>query len=112
MPADSALPQVLPTDRLLANGVAVRSVRSDLRRIPNVRSALAVVLVVAEPMLIIAAAIWISHPLGWLAASRAVPAPTTTASTNARNWCRWVMAAGPLMPRELPVGVAIRPSND
>ena len=68
VPADEALPQVLPTDRLLANGVAVRSIRSDLRRIPNLLSAFAVLFVVVEPVLIIGLAAWISHPAAWVVA--------------------------------------------
>lgn len=63
-----ALPKVLPTDRLLANGVPVREVRRRLRRIPNLLSALAVAFVVVEPVLYIGAAIWLDHPLAWVVA--------------------------------------------
>lgn len=66
-PAD-ALPHVLPTDRLLAGGKAVPALRSELREIPNLRSAAAVALVVAEPFLIIWLAITLSHPAAWIAA--------------------------------------------
>lgn len=66
--AADALPLVLPSDRLLAGGKAVPELRSELRQIPNLRSALAVVRVSAEPVLIIWAAIWLSHPLVWFAA--------------------------------------------
>lgn len=62
------LPKVLPTERLLANGVAVRSVRNDLRRIPNVRSAAAVLFVLAEPVVYIGGAAWWGHPVGYVLA--------------------------------------------
>ena len=62
------LPDVLPTDRLLANGVAVRPVRTELRQINNLLSAAAVIAVVAEPILVIGAAIWLSHPVSWIVA--------------------------------------------
>ena len=69
MVADSAhLPLVLPTERLLARGKAVPELRTELRKIPDWRSALAVVLVCVEPVVIIAAAIWLSHPVAWVAA--------------------------------------------
>lgn len=64
----AALPDVLPTDRLLAAGKAVPHVRAELRRIPNWRSAIAVVQVVVEPVAITAAAIWLNNPIAWIAA--------------------------------------------
>ena len=67
-PSASDLPDVLPTERLLANGMAVRSIRTELRRIPNLRSALAVMFVVAEPVIYVAGAVWWGHPVGWIAA--------------------------------------------
>ena len=66
--SDEALPLVLPTDRLLAGGKAVPEVRKDLRQIANVRSALAVAMVPVEPALIVGAAVWLSHPVAWIAA--------------------------------------------
>ena len=62
------LPDALPTDRLLAGGKAVPEIRSDLRKIANWRSALAVALVWVEPLLIIGGAIWLAHPASWIAA--------------------------------------------
>ena len=62
------LPLVLPTDRLLAGGKAVPELRGDLRKIPDVRSAFAVVQVCVEPVAIVAAAIWLSHPVAWVVA--------------------------------------------
>lgn len=66
-PAD-ALPDVLPTDRLLAGGKAVPAIRSDLRKIPNLRSGLAVLLVVVEPITTIWLAIELAHPVTWVLA--------------------------------------------
>lgn len=66
--ASHALPNVLPTERLLAGGKAVPALRSDLRRISNLRSALAVIQVVAEPFVIVWLAVWLSHPVAWVAA--------------------------------------------
>jgi|MEHZ01.5.fsa_nt_MEHZ011463857.1_37 fatty acid desaturase len=63
-----ALPDVLPTERLLAGGKAVPAIRADLRKIPNLRSALAVTLVVTEPIAIIWLAIKLGHPVSWVAA--------------------------------------------
>ncbi|MEZ5383299.1 MAG: fatty acid desaturase [Microthrixaceae bacterium] len=67
MLAAERLPQVLPTDRLLANGMARRDLRNDLRRIPNVRNAITVLSVWASAALLIGAAVWLG-PLGYLAA--------------------------------------------
>lgn len=64
----AALPMVLPTERLLAAGKAVPELRAELRKIPNARSALAVVLVCAEPVLIVWGAIWLAHPIAWIVA--------------------------------------------
>lgn len=68
MPPASALPDVLPTDRLLAGGKAVPELRAAMRSIPNWRSGLATVAVFAEPIAIIWAAIWLNHPAAWIAA--------------------------------------------
>lgn len=68
VPEASALPDVLPTDRLLAGGKAVPEIRRQLRTIPEWRSYLALISVFAEPIAVIGAAIWLSHPLAWVAA--------------------------------------------
>lgn len=68
VPPDSALPDVLPTERLLAGGKAIPEIRSKLRAIPDWRSTIAVVSALAEPVVVIAAAIWLSHPVAWVAA--------------------------------------------
>lgn len=41
-PPPEAVPDVLPTDRLLASGKAIPDLRAELRRIPNLRNAVAV----------------------------------------------------------------------
>ena len=64
----SALPDVLPTDRLLAGGKAVPGLRAELRTIPDLRSGLAVALVVAEPIVIVWLAIVFAHPASWIVA--------------------------------------------
>lgn len=66
--SNQALPDVLPTERLLAGGKAAPGLRSELRKIPNLRSGLAVVLVVAEPVAIVWLAIAVSHPAMWVLA--------------------------------------------
>ena len=66
-PAD-ALPEVLPTDRLTVSGKAVPELRTELRRIADRRNVGAVVLTWAQVLVTIGAAVWLSHPLGYLAA--------------------------------------------
>ena len=67
-PADDDLPQVLPTDRLLAGGKPVPALRAELRRIPNLRNAVSVVGVLVQSFGVIALAVWLDHPLAWVAA--------------------------------------------
>ena len=59
---------MLPTDRLLANGKAVPELRAELRRIPDLRAAVAVAWVWIETVGIIALAAWLAHPLAYVAA--------------------------------------------
>src|SRR4051794_920704 len=68
LPPPEALPQVLPTDRLLVSGKPVPELRAQLRRIPTVRNAITVVVLWAELIALVVAAAWIGHPLGYLAA--------------------------------------------
>ncbi|MGY9072759.1 MAG: fatty acid desaturase family protein [Acidimicrobiales bacterium] len=63
-----ALPYNLPTERLQVTGMAVREIRAELRHIPNWRSAIAVVRVLAEPFFIAWVAVQLSHPLVWMLA--------------------------------------------
>ena len=68
LPSHDDLPQVLPTDRLLANGKPVPSLRSELRRIPDLANGWSVVALWLSTIAIIVAAAWIDHPVTWLAA--------------------------------------------
>ncbi len=54
-------PSVLPSERLLANGMAVPALRADLRRIDNARNALSVAAVWFWVALIIGGAVWIDQ---------------------------------------------------
>ncbi len=68
VPADDVLPDVLPTDRLLASGMPVPELRAELREIDDLRNVGSVVLAVGQPIVTIGAAVWIGHPLAYLAA--------------------------------------------
>ncbi len=68
VPPASALPAVLPTDRLLANGKAVPEIRAELRRIPNGRAAFAVVALWAETIAVAVVAAWLANPLVYVVA--------------------------------------------
>jgi fatty acid desaturase len=68
LPPASALPEVLPTDRLTATGMPVPELRTKLRRINNVRNAWAVVLTWAQALGTIGAAMIVDHPLAYAAA--------------------------------------------
>lgn len=68
VPPATALPDVLPTDRLTANGMPVPELRADLRRIDDLRNVGSVVLCWAQAAAIIAGAVWLAHPVGYLVA--------------------------------------------
>ena len=55
-PPDLALTEVLPTDRLLPNGMLRPELRAPKRRIPGVRNALSVILLWAAVAALVAAA--------------------------------------------------------
>lgn len=62
MVPDNALrPDVLPTERLQANGMAVPPLRTELRRIDNRRNALSVGMVWFWAAVVIGGAVWIDH---------------------------------------------------
>lgn len=63
VPAPSALPNVLPTDRLLLSGKAIPEIRSELRKIPNLRAAWAVTSTWIELLGVMAAAVWLENPI-------------------------------------------------
>ncbi|WP_117000987.1 fatty acid desaturase family protein [Desertimonas flava] len=68
VPADSALPDVLPTDRINAKGVMARPWRDELRRIPTARNAVTVVAAVAQTYGVVVAAAVVNTWWAWLAA--------------------------------------------
>jgi fatty acid desaturase len=68
VPDASVLTQVLPSDRLLANGVLRPELRAEMRRIPNARNVLAVVATWFWLVAIVTTVVWIDHPLAYLAA--------------------------------------------
>lgn len=68
LPDASALPDVLPTDRLSATGRPVPEVRAELRRIDGGRNALTVAGAWAFVVGIVAFGVAVGHPLAWAAA--------------------------------------------
>ena len=68
LPPSDALPDVLPTDRLTANGKPVPALRTDLRRIDDLRNTGSVLLTWGQAVATIGAAIWLDNPLAWVAA--------------------------------------------
>src|SRR5580692_962978 len=68
VPVPSARPDVLPTDRLLANGMGVPDVRRDLRRINDRRNALSVAGLWAWVVAVVGVAVWVDNPFLYAAA--------------------------------------------
>jgi fatty acid desaturase len=68
VPPISALPDVLPTERLNARGMPRPAVRDELRRIPNVRNAVATAGALAQTFGLIALAIVVDRWWMWLIA--------------------------------------------
>ena len=68
VPVDDRLPQVLPSERLGDTGKALPPLRAELRRIDDVRNVGSVVLCWAQPAAIVGLAVWLAHPLAYLAA--------------------------------------------
>src|SRR3954463_16645385 len=65
LPEPEALASFHPTDRLIANARPAPAWREELRRIPNVRNAFAVVFLYAQTIGIIVAAVWIDNWFVW-----------------------------------------------
>jgi fatty acid desaturase len=63
----SLRPDVLPSERLLANGVAIPAVRAELRRIPDRRNAISVAMVWVWVAVITGVVVRVDHPVGWVA---------------------------------------------
>lgn len=68
VPPPTALPEVLPTDRLLESGKPVREIRDELRRISDVGNVWVVVMCWGQAFLTMGAALIIGNPLAWLVA--------------------------------------------
>jgi len=68
VPPASALPEVLPTERLNARGMPVPEVRERLRQVPNVRNAAAVAATLAQSFGVVVAAAWFNTWWAYLAA--------------------------------------------
>jgi fatty acid desaturase len=68
VPPEDVLPDVLPTDRLTASGMPVPELRADLRRIADVRNVGTVLATWAQALATIGAAVWLGHPLAYVAA--------------------------------------------
>src|SRR6202140_3629420 len=64
----SARPEVLPTSRLLDNGMARPELRQDLRRIDNARNVVTVASLWGWVAVIIGVSVWIDSPWAYLAA--------------------------------------------
>lgn len=67
VPPLESLPQVLPTDRLWANGMLRPELRADIRRIPNLRNVWAVASTWAWLAALVAVVVWVGHPLAYVA---------------------------------------------
>ena len=65
LPDAAALEQFVPTERLTASARPANAFREALRRIPNVRNAIAVASIYAQTIGIIVAAVWINNVLVW-----------------------------------------------
>src|SRR3546814_12810728 len=68
VPSEDVLPDVLPTERLTATGMAAPELRAELRKIDDVRNVGSVLLTWAHAAVTIGAAVWIDHPLAYAAA--------------------------------------------
>src|SRR5580704_15924005 len=68
VPDQTARPDVLPTDRLLVNGMAIPELRPALRHISNWRNAISVVAVWGWVVVIIGGATWINSWWSYLLA--------------------------------------------
>jgi fatty acid desaturase len=115
LPPPELLPAVLPTERLTSSGKAVPAIRADLRRISNLGNVWTVLSVYLQTVGVVAAAVWLSHPLAWVAAfvlmGRAFAQFAILAheaahrllfsSKRANDWVgRWLLGAPAFVPLE------------
>ena len=68
VPSADVLPDVLPTGRLTVSAMPVAELRTELRKIDDLRNVGSVLLTWAQALGTIGAAIWIGHPLAYAAA--------------------------------------------
>src|SRR3546814_11183113 len=68
VPSEDVLPDVLPTERLTATGMAAPELRAELRKIDDVRNVGSVLFTWAHAAVTNGAAVWINHPLSYAAA--------------------------------------------
>lgn len=68
VPAHTALPDVLPTERLTVSAMPIPEIRNELRKINNAGSVWAVIVTWGHAVITIGAALWVDHILGYLAA--------------------------------------------
>ena len=66
VPVGDVLTQVLPTDRLLANGVLRPDLRAEMRRVPNLRNAVAVTMTWVWLAVLVAVVVWIGNPVAYV----------------------------------------------
>ena len=80
-PAADELPAFEGSARLRPDGRPRPEFRAELRRIPNVRNAIAVASTIAQPVVIIWLAVTLDHPAAWIAAFFAMGTVFTRAYT-------------------------------
>src|SRR5690348_12702254 len=68
VPAEEDLPNVLPTDRLTESGMPIPEIRTELRKIADLRNVGTVIGTWAQALLTIGLAVWIGHPVAYVAA--------------------------------------------
>jgi fatty acid desaturase len=68
VPSEEDLPQVLPTDRLTESAMPIPEIRGELRKIADLRNVGTVIATWAQALLTIGLAVWIGHPLAYVAA--------------------------------------------
>ncbi len=68
LPPEELLADVLPTDRLTATAMPVPELRSELRRIDDLRNVGSLLLTWGQALGTIGAAVWIDHPLAYVGA--------------------------------------------
>ena len=68
VPSADLLTEVLPTDRLTGNGMPVPELRTELRRIADLRNVGTVLATWGQALATIGLAVWLDHPLGYVVA--------------------------------------------